>query len=182
MDIEKELEEYRRKQEMKRQMFLLKCLDKVDSGEFAYHLLVLAVCKRFDLDINYIPSVAYIMVEYFVENVEESFYDWVNKNDAPFIRPISSLKKIFPEFKEIVEYDMEIVKLANEIYNLDLDYDEDYVYSFSFDFNSFIPLNMREIKELKTEVEFCEKYGIDCSHLKDKLMSYGLSEEQLDLI
>lgn len=182
--FDKEMEEYRREQELERQKFLDKCVSKIDDGELAYSLLVLAVCERFKLDVRYPPSVAYIMVEHFVENVEEPFNEWVNKNDAPFIRPFSSLKKIFPEFKGIAKNDYGIVKLANEIYNLDLDYDfdADYVYSFSFDFNSFVPLDMNEIKNLKTEIMFCEKYNIDCSSLKEQLMGYGLTEEQLELI
>lgn len=184
MSFEKAMEEYHREQEEKRQKFFEKCLDKIDDGELAYHLLVLAVCKRFELDIDYVPSVAYIIVEHFVENVDESFDEWVNKNNAPFVRPFSSLKKIFPEFRSIARNDKEIVKLANEIYNLDLDYDfdADYVYSFSFDFNSFTPINLNEIKELKTEISFCRKYDIDCSKLEEQLMSYGLNKDQLDLI
>ncbi len=178
------MSEYEKEREIERQNFLSKCLDKVDGGEFAYDLLVLAVCKRFKLDVNFIPSVAYIMVEYFVDNVEESFYKWVNRNDAPFIRPFYNLKKIFPEFAELVDDDREIVKLANEIYGLDLDYDfdADYVYSFSFDFNSFTPLNIKEIKDLKNEIQFCKKYGVDCNELEEKLLGYGLNEEQLELL
>ena len=182
--LDKAMEEYHKEQEEKRQKFLGKCLDKINDGDFAYNLLVLAVCKRFNLDIDYTPNVAYIMVEHFVENVDESFNEWVNKNDAPFVRPFSSLKKIFPEFRSIAKNGREIVKLANEIYNLDLDYDfdADYVYSFSFDFNSFTPINMNEVKELKTEISFCRKYGIDCTKLEEQLMSYGLNKDQLDLI
>ena len=182
--LDNAMEEYHREEEEKRQKFLGKCLDKISDGERAYHLLVLAVCERFELDIDFIPSVAYIMVEHFVKNVDESFNEWVTKNDAPYVRPFSSLRKIFPEFKGIAKNGYEIVKLANEIYNLDLDYDfdADYVYSFSFDFNSFTPINMNEIKELKTEISFCRKYGIDCTKLEEQLMGYGLNKDQLDLI
>ena len=182
--MDKEMEDYRAKREMERQNFLNNCLGKITDGEFAYELLVLAVCKRFKLDVRYPPSVAYIMVEHFVENVDEPFNEWVNKNDAPFIRPFYDVKKIFPEFTGIAKSEREIIKLANKIYNLDLDYDidADYVYSFSFDFNSFTPLNLNEVQKLKLEIEFCKKYGVDCSELEEQLMSYGLDETQLELL
>ena len=45
--IDKEMEEYYAKREMERQNFLNNCLGKITDGEFAYDLLVLAVCKRF---------------------------------------------------------------------------------------------------------------------------------------
>ena len=125
------------------------------------------------------------MVEHFVENVDETFDEWVNRNDAPFIRPIFDAKKIFPEFKDIAKDNYEIIKLANKIYNLDLDYDwvdEDYMYSFSFDFNSFTPLNIDEVRKLKLEIDFCKKYGIDYSDLEKKFLEYGLDESQMELL
>lgn len=168
----------------KRKKFLSKCLSKIDDGEFACELLVLAVCKRFKLDSRYPPSVAYIMVDYFVENIDESFPDWVNKSNSPFIRRFGDVKKLFPEFKGIAKNEREIIELANQVYNLDLDYDweEEYVYSFSFDFNSFTPINVSEIKALKTEIDFCKKYNIDYSSLEEKILSYGLDESKLDLL
>ena len=184
MNCEKIMEDYHKKQEEEKEKFLQKCLNKIDNGNFAYELIVLAICKRFKLDIQWIPSVAYIMAEYYVENINEPFNEWVGKSNAPLIRPFTQIKKIFPELTLITKNDKEIIKIANEVYNLDLDYDfdADYVFSFSFDFNSFTPLNISEIKKLKQEINFCEKYNIDSSDLNEKLLSYGLTETQLELI
>ena len=62
------------------------------------------------------------------------------------------------------------------------DWERDYVYSYSFDFNSFTPISMDEVKEIKAEIKFCEKYGLDHNELDEKLSSFNLSKEVLEMI
>lgn len=190
MDIDKEMEEYELKREKEKQLFFNKCLSKMDDGKIAYHSFELLLCERFDIEIEKLlnsPEAIYLVLNHFVENVDEPFYDWVNKNDAPLIRRADELPKIFPEFKCITDKPDKIVELANRIYGLDLkisheDWYHNYVYSFSFDFNSFTPINLDEIKELKTEIEVLKKHGHPLGDLEDKLKSYGLSDDELEVI
>lgn len=183
-DIDKAMEEYRLKKEAEEQAFLQKGLDKM-TGELAYHSYLLLICERFKLNSRcyYTPEVAYILTDYFIENVDEPFDVWVRKNDAPFVRPLSDARKIFHEFK-FLDDDIEILKLANKVYGLDLqtDFEKDFMYSFSFDFDSFTPIDITGVRELKTEISILEKHNVACDDLKEELMSFGLTEEQLELI
>ena len=184
-DFEREIQKIREEEERERQAFLQKALSKM-TGEMAYQSLLMLICKRFKLDKGYYtPEVAYVLVDHFINNVDEPFERWIHKNDSPFVRKLSDAKRIFHEFS-FLEDDEKIVELANKVYNLDLkiDYDEyhPYMYSLSFDFNSFTPINIDGIKELKAEISVLEKHGIDCTDLYEQLNGFGLTEEQLELI
>lgn len=187
-DLDKAMEEYHKQKELKRQKFFDKCLSKIDNGELAYDLLRLKLCKRFDIDTDFhIPEVIYIVLNHFVENVEEPFGKWISKDDAPLIRPASELKTIFPELKAITNNNHKIVELANKIYGLDLEISNDfmgdkYVYSLSFDFNSFTPLPIDEIVKLIREIEFCKKYDLPYDKIMDKIKSYNINKKALDII
>lgn len=191
-NFEKYLEERRKKEEEERREFFKKCSDKIRNGELIYHLLGLGLCERFNLKLGYDgapPYVVWDIVNYFVKNVDEGWVEWLSKDDAPLIRPISSLKKVFPELAIIKDDEEEIINLANKLYNLDIktDYDcvygyGEYFYAYSFDFNSFKPLPISEIKTIKDEREVLLKYGYDTSELDKKLSSYGLTEEELGAI
>ena len=186
-DIEKAMMEYQLKKEEKRKQFLQKGLDKM-TGELAYQSFALLICNRFELDRRYhgicgLPDVAYIFAEHFIKEVDEPFTEWINKNDAPFIRPLKEARKIFHEF-DFLKDNVEIVELANKLYGLDLevDYEEEYMYTFSLDFNSFTPVDITGLKELKEEIRVLEKHGVECDELKEQLADYGLTSEQLELI
>lgn len=187
-DIDKFMEEYHKEKELKRQKFLEKCLSKITDGELAYDLLKLKLCERFDIDTDvHPPEVIYIVLNHFVENVDEPFMEWLTKDDAPLIRPVSHLKTIFPELTVITENKYKLVELANKIYGLDLEVSEeymgsDYIYSLSFDFNSFTPLPVDDVVELAREIEFCKKYNIDSDELTDKIKSYNIPKQALDII
>lgn len=187
-DIDNFMEEYHKEKELKRQKFFEKCLSKITDGELAYDLLRLKLCKRFDIDTDFQPpEVIYIVLNHFVENVDEPFMEWLTKDDAPLIRPASNLKTIFPELTVITENKYKLVELANKIYGLDLEVSVDYlgsayIYSLSFDFNSFTPLPVDDVVELVREIEFCKKYNIDSDELTDKIKSYNIPKQALDII
>ena len=187
-DIEKAMEERRRQREEELQRFFDKCASKINDGRQIYHLLALRLCERFHIDYTFeIPIVVFDLLDYYVEEVDEDFEGWINKEDAPLIREASQLLRIFPEIACITENHYRIVEIANKIYGLDLrlckeEFGEGYVYSYSFDFNSFKPIDMNRIKELKTEISFCEKYDVDYTDLKKELDAFGLSDEYLELI
>ena len=185
MDIDEYMESIRKEREEKRQKFLNTAVEKMDNGELCYHAFVLLICERFNLKkrYGYVPDVAHVLAEHFINNVDEPFNKWVYKNDAPFVRPLKDSREIFHEFA-FLENDWEILELANKVYGLDLqvDCEEEYMFSLSFDFNSFTPINIDGIKELKQEIKILEKHNVDCSDLKEQLNTYGLTEEQLELI
>ncbi len=189
MDIDNEMSEYRQKREAERQTFMEKCLSTIKDGEFAYYLLILYVCKRYNIDTDYnIPYFAYNIVEYYInKGIEVPFSEWLNQDDAPLVRSVKELPKIFPEFKTLAKDEHDYVELANSIYGLELELDGDkhlhdcaeYVYAYKFDFNSFTPINIDELKELLRELQFCKKYNIDTTELENRINEYGFTEEQI---
>ena len=191
-DFEKYLEEKRREEEEERQTFMDKCASKIRDGDLIYHLLGLGLCERFNLKLNWNgepPYVVWGIVNYYVENIDMDWVEWLKSDDAPIIRPISQLKRIFPEFASITSDDEKIIKMANRIYGLDIrtDYDICYGYSkyffaYSFNFNNFKPLPIKEIKIIKDEKEVLIKHGYDTSELDKKLSNYGLTKDELDAI
>lgn len=191
-DFEKYIAEKREQEEKERQAFMDKCASKIRDGKFIYHLLGLALCERFRLKLSYNgepPSVVWGIVNYYVDNIDEDWIEWLIKDDAPIIKPVSHIKKIFPELAIIKDDVYEIINLANKLYNLDIktDYDcvdgyGEYFYAYSFDFNSFKPLPVDEIKAIKGEIDVLNKYGYDTSKLDEKLSNYGLTEEELEAI
>lgn len=191
-DIEKILQEKRKEREREQQAFFKKCHDKIDSGELIYHLLGLGLCERFKLDLRYDgepPYVVWALVNYYVDEVDENWIDWLSNDNAPLIRPISQLKKIFPELAAITDDGEKIIDLANKLYGLEIQTDYDccsgyskYFYAYSFNFNSFKPLPIDEIKAIKGERDVLSKYGYDTTELDEKLSLYGLSDEELEAI
>lgn len=189
-NFEEYIKEKREQEEKERQAFMDKCASKIRDGEFIYHSLGLALCERFRLKLSYNgepPHVVWGIVNYYVDNIDEDWVDWLIKDDAPIIRPMSHIKRIFPELALIKKDDDDIIELANKLYGLDIktDYDgysSEYFYAYSFDFNSFKPLPVSEIKAIKEERKVLNKYGLDVSELDKKLSNYGLSEEELEAI
>lgn len=190
-DFERYMEEKRRKEEEERKAFFKKCAGKVTDGEAIYHMLGLSLCERFRLELEWNGSPPYVVwniVNYFVEEVDEDWFDWLQKDDAPMIRPIDHLQRVFPELTAIRDDPEDVIDLANRLYGLELDTDGDccdcaeYFFAYSFDFNSFKPLPIKEIKTLKTEKEILEKYGYDTSEVEEKLSEFGLTNEELEAL
>lgn len=190
-NFEKYLEEKRKKEEEERREFFKKCSDKIRNGELIYRLLGFGLCERFKLKLEYNghpPSVVWPLVYYYVDEVDEDWETWLWGDDAPLIKTISETKRIFPELVKIYDDIEDIVELANKLYGLELklDYDcydrSEYVYAYSFNFNTFKPLMVDEIKELKDEREVLLKYGYNTDELDEKLSGYGLTEEELGAI
>lgn len=189
-DFDKYLEEKREKERIERKKFFDKCASKITDGKFIYHLLGLALCERFKLDLNYNgepPNVVWNIVNYYVDEINEDYVDWLVRDDAPIIRPISDLKRIFPEIALIKNNENEIIELANRLYGLEIKtdcsgYSTSYFYAYKFDFNSFVPLPIDEIKSIKKEIEILTKYGFNVTELNEKLSEYGLTEDELEMI
>ena len=195
-EVLKNIEERRKQREAKmeeeRRNFFKKCADKIDNGELIYQALALYIAKRYHIDTDYqIPDVVYIVLNYYFDNVDEDFEEWIHKENSPLIREASQLKKIFPEIYEITKENEKIVEIANQLYGLNLqyyneEYEVAYVYSMEFDFNSFVPISTSEIKELKEDMVVLSKYNHDTSELEEKIKEtaekLGLTEEQIKLL
>lgn len=192
-DIEEYLRQKREEEEKERLAFLDKCANKVkDDSNLIYRLLALGLCSRFNLELNYDgepPYVVYGILNYFVNNVDMRWDEWLHSDDAPLIRPINELKKVFPELALIYDDEEDIVKLANKLYDLNIKTDYDSIYKYSkyfyansFNFNNFTPINVSKIKELKDEKEILIKYGHDVSEIDKKISEFGLTEEEIEAI
>lgn len=183
-DIEAYMEQRRVEKERRYETFMKTCRDKITDGDVIYRALALFIAKRFDIEIPCYGDVdgsVYCILNHYVEEVDEDFETWLNKDDGPMIRPMKQLRKIFPEFS-FIESDVEIMKTANKIYGLDLDYTEDYFFSFSFDFNSFTPIDVGEIHAIKEDIKILQRYGHPTDELEEKLNSFGLDPEILEAI
>lgn len=192
-DFDKYIEEKRRKEEEERLAFLKKCANKVkDNDSLIYRLLALGLCQRFKLKLRWDcepPYVVYSVLNYYIENIDIDWDEWLESDDAPMIRKTSELNRIFPELASICDDEIEIIKMANKLYNLDIqcDYDcvdgySEYFYAFSLDFNSFKHLPVDEIKELKNEREVLIKYNHDTTEIDKKLSEFDLTEEEMEAI
>ena len=189
--LEKMREEARKEKDLKRQEFLKRALPKLNNFNIVFELLALKLCRRYDIDASIeIPSCIYTILEdYIMNDNDEDIETYFNKNNSPLVRPVSELRKMFPELVGLCKdshNNSELIKLANTIYGLNLQLDnwgwDAYVYSLEFDFNSFKPINLKEIREILTEINFCKKYNVDFKKLQEKLDSYGLTDEQLEKI
>lgn len=195
-DIEKQLEQYkieREKEEIKkeeeRKVFFQKCSDKIRNGEFIYDLLANFLAKRFNMDIKYsYENPIYAILNHYINNVEEDFLDWIYKDNAPYVVKASKMPKIFHEFKELGD-NKAIMEMANKVYNLNLkyhygecSYDDDYVFAYEFDFNSFTPINLDEVIQLKREIDVLKKYNHNTDELESKLKDFNLPQDILDVI
>ena len=97
---EEKIEKYRKEQEEKRLSLYDKCASKITDSSLIYQMCALRIMQRFELDLrwdNYPPYVCYKILDYYIENVDEDFGEWLYRDDAPLIRPVSDLRKIFPE-------------------------------------------------------------------------------------
>jgi hypothetical protein len=183
-DIDAFMEEKRQEREDRYNKFMSTCLEKITDGDLVYRALALFIAKRFEVEIpSYgdMDGAVYVVLNHYVENVDEDFETWLNKDDGPMIRPMRELRKIFPEF-DFLETDSDVIATANKIYGLDIDYVEDYFFSLSFDFNSFVPIDVKEIHTLKEDKKILEKYGISTDEVDEKLNSFELDPEILEAI
>lgn len=183
-DFEKYLEEKRQKEQREYEKFMKTCKDKITDGDVIYRALALFIAQRFKVEIpSYgdIDNSVYHILNHYVEEVDEDFEKWLNKDDAPLIRSRKQLRKIFPEFK-FIKSDKKLVETVNTIYNLNLELSERYIYSLSFDFNSFVPINVDEIHKIKEEIKVLKKYGHSTKELEDKLAEFKIKPEIMEVI
>ena len=181
-DFESYIKQSEDRRALKNQKFFKLVSDTIGhDGRLISELMALKVAERFDIDFDgvaYTPC--YKLANHYIMNddIEMGFVEWLYCDDAPFLKPLYRISEYFPEFKEITESDKEIVELANKFYNLDLKIDGEwytkYVYSFSLNFNNFTSIKMDEVVELKREISFCKKYGLETEELEGKLAEYGL--------
>ena len=121
---EEKIEKCRKEREEKRLSLYDKCASKITDSSLIYQMCALRIMQRFELELrwdNYPPYVCYKILDYYIENVDEDFGEWLYKDDAPLIRPVSDLRKIFPElilYNEIEN--QEIIDLANTLYDVGL--------------------------------------------------------------
>lgn len=188
IEAKKELEEQERLQ------FLEDTREKCyqcNDGDFHYRLLALRVCEKYNLETDSLSDVAYRVVNNYVEKTNDiSFEDYICGPNAPLIRPSKEIRKIFHEF-DFLEKDCEIIELANKVYNLNLEiisdgiWGESYLFSESFSFESFTPINIRELRTLKQELTVLKKHNIDSKTIRkveEQIKNYGLTDDILELI
>lgn len=188
------IEAKRELEEQERLQFLEDTREKCyqcNDGDFHYRLLVLRVCEKYNLDTDYPPDVAYRVVNNYVEKINDiSFEDYICGPNAPLIRPSKEIRKIFYEF-DFLEKNSEIIELANKVYNLNLEiasggiWGESYLFSESFSFESFTPIDIKELHTLKQELEVLKKHNTDTKTIKEveeQIKNYGLTDDILELI
>lgn len=166
--------------------FMQTCADKIRNGELIYRAMALFIAQRFNVKIPTYGDVdagVYYILNHYVEEVDEDLETWLNKDDGPMIRPVKDLKRIFHEFK-FIEDDYKLVRTVNEIYGLDLEIDEngEYFYTLSFDFNSFTPIDVNGVHEIKRDIEVLKKYGHPTDELEAMLAEYGLDPEIMEVL
>ena len=84
--------------------FMQKVSDKIRDGEIIYKSLALYIAKRFKINTDYeINEVVYIILNHYIDNVDEDLDEWLHKDDAPFVRDADELPKIFPEIAIITK-------------------------------------------------------------------------------
>lgn len=164
--------------------FMQTCANKINDGELIYRAMGLFIAKRFHVEIpkwGDIGGGVWAILNHYIEEVDEDFESWLNKDDAPMIRPLSELRKIFPEFKYI-EDDNKLIETANKVYGLTMDIDGEYFYSLSFDFNSFTPIDVGDIDTLKKDMEVLQKYGYPTDEIEAKIANYGFDPEIMEVL
>lgn len=180
-DIDKAMQIYKEMREQKHSELIDKCASKVTDNDLIYRMCSLRILQRFELELRWdgeAPYVCYEILNYYIEEVDEDFEAWLYSDDAPLVRPVSDLRRIFPELVLHNDIsDKEIIDLVNKVYDIDLKLDYGYIYSYSFNFNSFKPIPAQEIHRIKEEIAILLKYDVDVSALKAQIESYGLSEE-----
>ena len=183
-----DFEEYMAQKQAEREdnynRFMQTCHDKITSGDLIYRSLALFIAKRFKVEIptyGDMDGAVYHILNHYVEEVDEDFETWLTKDDAPLIRNRSELRRIFPEFK-FIEDDRELVDTVNKFYNLNLELSSEYIYSLSFDFNSFVPIEVEEIHEIKEDIKVLKKYGYPTDELEAKLDEFGLDPKLMKVL
>lgn len=179
--MEEFMVKYRKEQEEKRLALYDKCASKITDNDLIYRMCALRIMQRFELRLRWggeAPYICYEILNYYIEEVDEDFETWLYSDDAPLVRPLSHLRRIFPEL--ILHNDItnkEIIDLVNKVYGIDLKLDDDYIYSYSFNFNAFKPIPAQEVHRIKEEIAILLKYNVDTSALEAQIESYGLPEE-----
>ena len=181
-DIEIGLKKYEDRRALKSQMKFKLIADTMGhDGRLIWELMSLKVAQRFGIGLdNVMHSPCHLIALHYIESedIGLDFVEWLYCDNAPFLKPLHKIGKYFPELKPFAKDDREIVRLANKVYGLELKVDEDwyteYVYAYGLDFNSFTPVNLGEVNELKREIDFCKKYGLETGELEEKLSDYGL--------
>lgn len=186
-DFEAYIKQSEDRRALKNEKFFKLVADTIGhDGRLISELLALKVAERFDINFDgvaYTPC--YKIANHYIMNddIEIGFVEWLYCDDAPFLKPLYRIGKYFPELKPFAKNDREIVRLANKVYGLELKVDDDwyteYVYAYGLDFNSFTPVDLEKVNELKREIDFCKKYGLETEELEGKLSEYGLTEEIL---
>lgn len=164
--------------------FMQKCSNKIRDGDLIYRAMALFIARRFEVKIpTYrgcdIDRAVYGVLNHYIEEVDEDFEEWLNKEDAPLIRSKNELRKIFPEFK-FIDSDKELIETVNKLYNLDLKLTDEYFYSLSFNFNNFTPINVEKIHELNEEIKILKKYNYPTEELEEELKKFNLEPELLE--
>ena len=158
--------------------------DTIRNGRLIYDLLILRICQEFNIEADcFMPNCVYGVVNYYLDNqVMMEFDDWLKSSDGPVIADKYQFAKIFPEFKHMSM--RQGVKLANKIYGCDfrLDYEDRYAYSVQFSY-AIKHINIELMQELKTELDFCNKYGVALAQDSvEKLYNLGLDNETINKI
>lgn len=169
---------------MEYEEFMKQCSKKINEGDLIYRAMALFIAHKYDVNIpswGDVDGSVYHILNHYIEEVDEDFEEWLNKDDAPLIRSRKELRKIFPEFK-FIKSDRELVESVNKIYNLNLQLSNECIYSLSFDFNTFTPINVDEIHQIKQEIKVLKKYGYPTTELEEKLQEYNLGTEILEVI
>lgn len=180
-DIDKAMQKYKEVQEQKLLLLIDKCASKITDNSLIYQMCALKIMQRFELPFRWdseAPYLCYEILNYYIEEVDEDFEAWLYSDNAPLVRPVSELRRIFPEL--ILHNDIsdkEIIDLVNKVYDIDLKLDYGYIYSYSFNFNAFKPIPAQEIHRIKEEIAILLKYDVDTSALEAQIESYGLPEE-----
>lgn len=180
-DIDRAMQKYREIEEQKHLAIIDKCASKITDNDLIYRMCALKIMQRFELQLRWdgeAPYICYEILNYYIEEVDEDFEAWLYSDNAPLVRPLSHLRRIFPELilhNDIT--DREIIDLVNKVYGIDLRLDDDYIYSYSFNFNAFKPIPAQEVHKIKEEIAILLKYDVDTSALEAQIESYGLPEE-----
>ena len=181
-DFEEFVNEYDRLNNFKNEMFFKKVADTIKDGSLIYDMLCELVRKRFKLD--YSAPTHILVNKYFDDDIEMGFKEWLYCDNAPLLVELDDFKELFYELKPLCKSEYDIVDIVNNVYGLDfkLDYNYDcpsYVYSMSVDFNSFKPIDVKSIIDLKKEIEICKKHNIDTSEMVDKLNELCFGNKEL---
>ena len=186
MDIDTYMEEKRSEEEKEYRRFMNSCKEKITDGDVIYRALALFIAKHFKIEIpeyGDIDGGVYAILNHYVRNIDEDFEDWINKENGPMIRPMRDLRKIFKELN-FIKSDKKLMEKANRLYNLEMKMDSErkYFYALQFDFNSFTPINVKKVHELKEDKRVLEKYGLPTDEVDKKLEELKIPQEIMEVL